>query len=168
MWGEFIFSWATKNQKKVVDRERSHMLCNTVITVKGLHWRWLIYALLNILVHSNILRVFRSIHHCSWKFHKFHRKTPVLESFLSLKMMKLYEDIFSTCCRNFIDWHHKCLNNTIDLLLFYGEHFYGFSESLTTILSSAVIRFVIILRSYWYSINLLIQFLIKDSFSIGI
>ena len=62
--------------------------------------------------------------------------------------MKLYEDIFSACCRNFIDWRHKCLNNTIDLLLFYGKHFYGFSESLTTILSSAVIRFVIILRSY--------------------
>ena len=34
-------------------------------------------------------------------------------------------------CRNFflIDWRHKRLKNTIDLLLFYGEHFYGFSES---------------------------------------
>ena len=28
-----------------------------------------------------------------------------------------------------IDWRHKRLKNTIDLLLFYGEHFYGFSES---------------------------------------
>ena len=27
-----------------------------------------------------------------------------------------------------IDWHHKRLENTIDLLLFYGEHFYGFLE----------------------------------------
>ena len=28
-----------------------------------------------------------------------------------------------------IDWCHKHLKNTIDLLLFNGEHFYGFSES---------------------------------------
>ena len=27
------------------------------------------------------------------------------------------------------DWHHKLLKNTIDLLLFYGEYLYGFSES---------------------------------------
>ena len=27
------------------------------------------------------------------------------------------------------DWRHKRLKNTIVLLLFYGEHFYGFSES---------------------------------------
>ena len=34
-------------------------------------------------------------------------------------------------CRNFflIDLCHKRLKNTIDLLLFYGENFYGFSES---------------------------------------
>ena len=34
-------------------------------------------------------------------------------------------------CRNLflIDWSHKRLKNTIDLLLFYGEHFYGFSKS---------------------------------------
>ena len=31
-----------------------------------------------------------------------------------------------------IDWRHKRLKNTIDLLLFYREHFYGFSESDTT------------------------------------
>ena len=33
-------------------------------------------------------------------------------------------------CRNFflIDWSYKGLKNTIDLLLFYGEDFYGFSE----------------------------------------
>ena len=29
-----------------------------------------------------------------------------------------------------IDRRHKRLKNTIDLLLFYGEHFYGFSESV--------------------------------------
>ena len=34
-------------------------------------------------------------------------------------------------CRKFflIDWCHKRLKNTIDLLLFYWEHFYGLSES---------------------------------------
>ena len=34
-------------------------------------------------------------------------------------------------CRNclLIDWRHKYLKNTIDLMLFYEEHFYGFSES---------------------------------------
>ena len=33
-------------------------------------------------------------------------------------------------CQDFFltDWRHKRLKNTIDLLLFYGEHFYGFSE----------------------------------------
>ena len=35
-------------------------------------------------------------------------------------------------CRIFFltDWRHKRLKNTIDLLLFYGEHFHGFSESV--------------------------------------
>ena len=35
-------------------------------------------------------------------------------------------------CRNFFltDWRHERLKNTIDLLLFYGEYFYGFSESV--------------------------------------
>ena len=34
-------------------------------------------------------------------------------------------------CRNFFptDWRDKCLKNKIDLLLFYREYFYGFSES---------------------------------------
>ena len=31
------------------------------------------------------------------------------------------------------DWRHKRLENTIDLLLFYGEHFYEFSESVLMI-----------------------------------
>ena len=60
-----------------------------------------------------------------------------------LKMMKLcvHYYVLTICsawitdkpyfCRIFflIDWRHKCLKNTIDLFLFYGEHFYGFSES---------------------------------------
>ena len=49
--------------------------------------------------------------------------------------MKLYKDIFSawishTSAEFFhIDWCHKCLKNIMALLLFNGEHFYGFSES---------------------------------------
>ena len=78
-----------------------------------------------------ILCVSRSNHHCSWKFHKFHRKTPVLESLFFFKLMKLYNIIwYLFCmnkpyfCRNFflIDWCHKRLKNKIDLLLFYEEH----------------------------------------------
>ena len=40
-----------------------------------------------------MLLVFRSNHHCFWKFHKFHRKTLVLESLFFLEMMKLYNNI---------------------------------------------------------------------------
>ena len=34
-------------------------------------------------------------------------------------------------CRNFFltDWRHQRLKIKIDLLLFYREHFYGFSEN---------------------------------------
>ena len=49
------------------------------ITVIVQDWRWLIYALCNFLLCNNMLHVFRSNHHCSWKFHRFHRKKPVLE-----------------------------------------------------------------------------------------
>ena len=85
-----------------------------------------------------MLCVSRSNHHCSWKFHKFHRKTPVLESLFFLKLMKLYNIIWHLFCMNepyfcrnffFIDWCHKRLKNKIDLLLFYREHFYGFLGS---------------------------------------
>ena len=37
-----------------------------------------------------------------------------------------------SCCpigQATLDWHHEHLKNTIYLLLFYGEHFYGFWES---------------------------------------
>ena len=53
---------------------------------------------------------------------------------LFLKLMKSYKDMF---CRNksylcqilfLIEWRHRRLKNTIDPLLFYGEHFCGFSE----------------------------------------
>ena len=50
--------------------------------------------------------------------------------------MKLHKDICSAWISRadaeffFLrDWRHKCLKNIINLLLFYGEHLYGFSES---------------------------------------
>ena len=83
-----------------------HRVNNKYNRLKGQHWRSLIYALHNFLLRNNMLPVFRSNHHRSWKFHEFHRKAPVLEYHFFLKMMKLYED-------------------TIDLLSFYKEHLYG-------------------------------------------
>ena len=53
-----------------------HRVNNKCNRVKGWRWRWLIYAQHNFLLHNNMLRVFRSSHHCSWKLHKFHKKTP--------------------------------------------------------------------------------------------
>ena len=70
------------------------------ITVIVQDWRWLIYALCNFLLCNNMLHVFRSNHHYSWKLHKFHQKTTMLE-FCFLKMMKLYKDICSAYCHNF-------------------------------------------------------------------
>ena len=53
-----------------------------------------------------------------------------------LKMMKLYKDnssawISRTSAEFFflIGWNNKLLKNTIDLFLFHGENFSGFSES---------------------------------------
>ena len=86
------------------------------------------------LSHNDMLCVFRSNHHSLWKFYKFHRITPVLECLFFLRIMKLYRHLFymnkSCFCRNFFlrDWRHKRPKNTIDLLLFYGENFYGFSK----------------------------------------
>ena len=74
-----------------------------------------------------ILCVFRSNHHRSWKFHKFHRKKLVLESLFCLKMTKLNKDLSSAWISHTSD--KIDLKNTIDLLLFYREDFYGFLES---------------------------------------
>ena len=55
---------------------------------------------------------------------------------LSLLFFRIYRYLFCMnkphFCGNFFffkDWRHERLKNTIDLLLFCGEHFYGFSES---------------------------------------
>ena len=55
-------------------------------------------------------------------------------------------------CRNFFltDWRHKRFKNTIDPLLFYGEHFYGFSES--DIIDAVVLALLISYERVLYNI----------------
>ena len=85
--------------------------------------------------------------------------TTVLESFTKslffLKMMKLYRHLFSMnktyFCWNFhflVDWRHKHLKNIVDLLLFYGEHYYGFLGSDLRKKSEKNIHFTIIISIY--------------------
>ena len=91
-----------------------HRVNNTCNRVKGRPWRWLIYTL-HYLSLRNMLDVFRSNHHCSWKSHKFHRKTTCVGVSFFLKMMKLYKDICSALISRtsadffLIDWRHKRL-----------------------------------------------------------
>ena len=81
-----------------------HWVHNKCNRVKRWHWRWLIYS------PRNMLHVFRSNHHCFWKFHKFHLKTPELESLFLIKMMELYKEICSAWISLFlhkfflVDW----------------------------------------------------------------
>ena len=42
-----------------------------------------------------MLRVFRSNHHCSWKFYKLHRKTPVLESLCKNWLQELISNLLN-------------------------------------------------------------------------
>ena len=55
-------------------------------------------------------------------------------------------------CRNFFltDWRHKRLKNIIDLLLFYGEHFYGFLESDIRVASTTLDVIVYKKTDEWY------------------
>ena len=90
-----------------------------------------------IIFYYVMLLVFRSNRHYSWKFYITNSigKHLCWSLFFSLKMIKLYKHLFSMnklyfCWNVFlIDWCHKHLKNTMDLLLFYREHFYGFLES---------------------------------------
>ena len=70
----------SKSRHIMLESHVSSQANNKCNRVKGWWWIWLIYVLCNFLLHNNMLHVFKSNHHCSWKFHKFHRKTPVLES----------------------------------------------------------------------------------------
>ena len=105
---------------------QSHTTCSSLMSyywannkcniIKGWHWRWLIYALRNFSLRNNILCVFRSNHHCSGKFHKFYRKTPVLESLFSLKMIFSSKD----SCSAWASCTSLVLTLSQDLSLLYG------------------------------------------------
>ena len=103
-----------------------HQVNNTCNRVKGQHWRWLIYALRHFSLRNNMLCVFRSNHHCSWKFHEFHGKTPVLKSLFFLKLMKLYKD-FIKLYKGFIIYENiekKSVNFTTSRSIYTGHrHF---------------------------------------------
>ena len=67
-------------------------------------------------------------------------------------------------CWNFflIDWRHKCLKNTIDIFLFYGQHFNIFLESDLPASSFAIAKMGILpvlLQSRYFN-----QFLNNDFF----
>ena len=94
---------------------------NKYYRVKGQLWRLLIYALHNFLLH-NMLHVFRSNHHCSWKFHKFHRKhlclsvlkklqtcRPVLCCFFLYMIIHVYvKSYFCINCYLNKSWNDNC------------------------------------------------------------
>ena len=69
-----------------------HRVNNKCNRVNGWGWRWLIYALRNILLCNNMLRVFRSNHHFV-RVWQISQKNTCVGVFFSLKMMKLYKDI---------------------------------------------------------------------------
>ena len=96
-----------------------HRVNNKCNRVKGRRWICLIYALYNFLC-NNMLRVFRSNHHCSWRFHKFHRKTLVLESLFKICRPA---DLFQVCLSLYPIIH---INYVKSYCLY--KHFYGFSE----------------------------------------
>ena len=54
-------------------------------------------------------------------------------------------------CQSFflIDWRHKRLKNTIDLLLFYGENFYRFLE-IVLFNKKYALRFTILLFTFYH------------------
>ena len=91
---QYFFLWAIFHAKLCSSLMSHHQVNNKCSRVKGQHSRWLIYALHNFIL-CNMLHVFRSNHHCSWKFPKFHRKTPMLGSLFFLSIMKLHKGIFS-------------------------------------------------------------------------
>ena len=62
-------------------------------------------------------RIIKTKHMFTWRFLLFFNVAGIIEK--------------ENFCRNFFltDSRHKRLENTLDLLLLYGEHFHGFSES---------------------------------------
>ena len=103
-WHKFLLSAVTSQSDATscLNPMSHHWINNKCNRVKrkALKIYALIYALHNFLLYINTLPVFRSNHQGSWKFHKFHRKTPMLESLFFFKIMKLYKDICSAWIRH--------------------------------------------------------------------
>ena len=99
-----------------------HQVNNKCNRVKEWCWRWVIYALHNFLLGNKMLHVFRSNHHCSWKFHKFHRKhlclsvlkklqtcRPVLYCFFLYVIIHVYvKSYFCINCYLNKSWNDNC------------------------------------------------------------
>ena len=91
----------------------------------------------NISEIANFINQFRKTKHSYWfKLSCLSCVIFICFRCFLVKMVKLCKGICSAWISHtsaeiffLINWRHKRLKNTIDLLLFYGEHFYGFSES---------------------------------------
>ena len=111
-----------------------HQVNNKCNRVKGQHWRWLtsayviFYYIICFVFSEATTNVLESITNSTGKHLRW-------SLFLSLKWWNyiktfvLHEELYFCQILFLIDWCHKCLKNTIDLLLFYKEHFHGFPES---------------------------------------
>ena len=107
-----------------------HRVKNKWNRVKEQHWRWLIYALHNFVLHN--VTCFQKQPSLFLKVSWISQENTCFGVSFFLKKMKLYKDLSSAwiSCTSaniffLIDWCHKRFKNTIDLLLFYEEHFYG-------------------------------------------
>ena len=113
---QYFFSFYATSWSSLMSHHRFNIKCNNSNNKSkrtALKIALLIYALLNFYCVI-MLRIFRSNHHCSWKFHKFDRKTPVLESCFFLEMMKLYKDICSAWIK--VDLHSANVSRANDAI----------------------------------------------------
>ena len=120
-----------------LSRMSHHWVNSKCNRVKGQHWRWLIYA--HITLCNNMLHVFRSNHHCSWKFQKFHRKTPVLESLfcnrsiviLQKTLLWIFGKWFMKMSKKTKTFHNKhLLKLQTDILKFFEALFCTYCKGL--------------------------------------
>ena len=108
--------------------------------VKGQHWRLLIHALHSLLLRNNVtcfqkqqplflkvLQIPQDNTCVGVSFLKSCRSAGRFHVCFSLYSIIHVNYLKLPFCWNLflINWCHKCLKHTIDLL-FYGEHFYGF------------------------------------------
>ena len=85
-----VYSFLTSNFTSWPSLMYHHWFSNKCNRVKRQHWRWLVYAPCNFLLHVILLHVFRSNH---FSFCKFHKKETAL-MFLSKKDADLQREYF--------------------------------------------------------------------------